>query len=372
MKYVDEYRDPARVRQLSDQLAQLCRRPWTLMEVCGGQTHAILKYGIDRLLPAGLELIHGPGCPVCVTPASSLDQAITLAARADTVVCSYGDMLRVPGSHGDLLTARAAGGGVRVVYSPLEALEIARQHPNREVVFFAVGFETTAPATAMAVFQARQEGLTNFSLLVSHVRVPPAMTALLASPECRIQGFLAAGHVCAVMGSIEYQVIVDRYRVPVVVTGFEPVDMLNGIMACVRQLEAGRHEVENQYRRVVRPDGNQVAQRLMAEVFRSVDREWRGLGTLPASGWGLSEAYAAFDAERRFDLPAAATPEPAECLGGKVLQGLIRPDQCPAFGSRCTPINPLGATMVSSEGACAAYFRYRPPAAPMSQGGMNP
>lgn len=363
VKYQDEYRQPERVRTLADAIARTCSRPWTIMEVCGGQTHAILKYGIDRLLPEGVELIHGPGCPVCVTPLESIDKAIAIALTPGAILCSFGDMLRVPGSRRDLLSARAAGGEVRALYSPLDALKVARENPDRQVVFFSVGFETTAPATAMAVFQARQAGLRNFSLLVSHVRVPPAMTALLAAPDCRIQAFLAAGHVCTVMGTAEYEPIAAAYRLPIVITGFEPVDLLSGLLTCLRRLEAGSPGVENAYRRMVRPDGNLAARELMEQVFQIIDRPWRGLGRIPASGLGLSDAYAAFDAERRFDLEQTATPEPAECQSGRVLQGIIKPGECPAFGTRCTPEHPLGATMVSSEGACAAYYRYRPPAA---------
>ncbi len=337
------------------------------MEVCGGQTHAILKYGIDRLLPAGVELIHGPGCPVCVTPLESIDKAIAIALTPGVILCSFGDMLRVPGSRLDLLSARAAGGEVRALYSPLDALKVAREHPDRQVVFFSVGFETTAPATAMAAFQAKQAGLRNFSLLVSHVRVPPAMEALLAAPDCQIQAFLAAGHVCTVMGTEEYEPIAAAYRLPIVVTGFEPVDLLSGLLTCIRRLETGSPGVENAYRRMVRPEGNLAARRLMEQVFQVIDRPWRGLGRIPASGLGLSDAYAVFDAERRFDLERTTAQEPAECQSGRVLQGIIKPGQCPAFGTRCTPEHPLGATMVSSEGACAAYYRYRPPApsAPM-------
>jgi hydrogenase expression/formation protein HypD len=367
VKHQDEYRQPERVHALADAIGRECTRPWTIMEVCGGQTHAILKYGIDRLLPAGVELIHGPGCPVCVTPLESIDKAIAIALTPGVILCSFGDMLRVPGSRLDLLSARAAGGEVRALYSPLDALKVAREHPDRQVVFFSVGFETTAPATAMAAFQAKQAGLRNFSLLVSHVRVPPAMEALLAAPDCQIQAFLAAGHVCTVMGTEEYEPIAAAYRLPIVVTGFEPVDLLSGLLTCIRRLETGSPGVENAYRRMVRPEGNLAARRLMEQVFQVIDRPWRGLGRIPASGLGLSDAYAVFDAERRFDLERTTAQEPAECQSGRVLQGIIKPGQCPAFGTRCTPEHPLGATMVSSEGACAAYYRYRPPApsAPM-------
>ncbi|MGZ8218040.1 hydrogenase formation protein HypD [Methylomagnum sp.] len=359
MKYLNEYRDPATVHRLAKSIAKTCTQAWTIMEVCGGQTHSILKYGLDRLLPDGLELIHGPGCPVCVTPLEYIDKAIAIAGNPLAILCSFGDMLRVPGSRQDLLAVKAAGGDVRTVYSPLDALKIARDNPARQVVFFAVGFETTAPATAMTAFQAKQTGLANFSLLVSHVRVPPAMEALLSAPASRVQGFLAAGHVCTVMGYTEYEPIAAAYRIPIVVTGFEPVDILSGVLRCVRQLEDGRHEVENEYRRSVQREGNRAALDLLGRVFRVIDRPWRGLGPIPASGLGLSEEYADFDAERRFDLHTLSVPEPADCLSGQVLQGILKPDRCPAFGARCTPEHPLGATMVSSEGACAAYYRYR-------------
>jgi len=364
MKHQSEYRAPELARSLADAIARLRTRPWTLMEVCGGQTHAILRYGIDRLLPADVELIHGPGCPVCVTPLESIDKAVEIAGQPGAILCSFGDMLRVPGSRGDLLTARAEGGDVRALYSPLDALTVARDHPDRQVVFFSVGFETTAPATAMAVWQAQQEGLGNFSLLVSHVRVPPAMEALLDAPDCRIQGFLAAGHVCTVMGYTEYEPIAAARRLPIVVTGFEPVDLLAGIHRCLQMLESGQHGVENEYRRMVRREGNTAARRLLEQVFQVIDRPWRGLGVIPASGLGLSDAYADFDAERRFSFSRVSAPESAECQSGRVLQGAIKPDQCPAFGTRCTPEHPLGATMVSSEGACAAYYRYRPTVRP--------
>jgi hydrogenase expression/formation protein HypD len=360
VKYLDEYRDPEAARRWVDAIHRLVTRPWTLMEVCGGQTHAILKYGLDELLPGAVTLLHGPGCPVCVTPLEKIDRAIALASRPDVIFCSFGDMLRVPGTDRDLLSVKAAGGDVRIVYSPLDALEIARLHPDRQVVFFAVGFETTAPGNAMAVYQAERQGVGNFSLLVSHVLVPPALEAILASPSCRVQGFLAAGHVCAVMGYNEYYPIAARCHVPIVVTGFEPLDLLQGIHMCLRQLEEGRAEVENQYARVVTEGGNRPAQALVAEVFEVVDRAWRGIGEIGRSGLALRAAFQAFDAERRFDLSAVGErPEPAECLSGLVLQGLRTPPQCPAFGTRCTPEHPFGATMVSSEGACAAYYRHR-------------
>ena len=354
-----DYRDPATVQRLIDAIAGTVTRPWTLMEICGGQTHAILRAGLDRLLPPQVTLVHGPGCPVCVTPIGVIDQAIALAGRPDVTLCSFGDMLRVPGSRTDLLAARAAGGDVRVVYSPLDAVALAGREPGRQVVFFAVGFETTAPAVAAAVRQAQALGLVNFSLLCAQVRVPPAMAAILAAPDCRIQGFLAAGHVCTVMGLGEYAPLVARYRVPIVVTGFEPVDILTGVLRCLRQLESGQARLENAYERAAQAAGNPAAQALVGEVFECVARDWRGLGELPESGLGLRAAYAAFDAVRRFELVEIPTPDGGECLAGEVLQGRLRPDRCPAFGSRCTPQRPLGAPMVSSEGACAAYYRYR-------------
>jgi len=359
MKFLDEYRDGESARSYAREIARITTRPWALMEICGGQTHAIVKFGIDELLPKSLSLIHGPGCPVCVTPLEIIDKALEIAARKDVIFTSFGDMLRVPGSHTDLLSVKASGGDVRIIYSPLDALKIAAQNPAKEVVFFGVGFETTAPATAMAVYQAARTGLKNFSLLVSHVLVPPAMEAILSSPDRRVQAFLAAGHVCTVMGFEEYVPIAARYRVPIVVTGFEPLDILQGILMCVEQLESGRFEVQNQYSRSVRREGNQPAQKLLREVFQVVPRKWRGVGEIPASGMGLREAYAEYDAEHKFGVADLRVEEPAECLSGQVLQGLIKPHQCPAFGSRCTPEHPLGATMVSSEGACAAYYRYR-------------
>ena len=362
MKFVDEYRDADRARQLAARLARLVTRPWVLMEVCGGQTHAIVRYGIDTLLPGELELVHGPGCPVCVTPVELIDRALAVAARPEVIFCSFGDMLRVPGSREDLFAVKARGGDVRIVYSPMDAVELARRHPDREVVFFAIGFETTAPATAMAVHQARREGLGNFSLLVSHVLVPPAMEAILSAPGCRVQGFLAAGHVCMVMGYAEYEPLAERHGVPIVVTGFEPLDILQGVYMTVRQLEEGRATVENQYARTVRREGNPAARRLIDTVFEVVPRQWRGVGEIPDSGLALRPAYRDFDAGRRFAVEGIEAREDAECLSGLVLQGLKKPQQCPAFGTRCTPEHPLGATMVSSEGACAAYYRYRGPA----------
>jgi len=329
------------------------------MEICGGQTHAILRFGIDQLLPEQITLIHGPGCPVCVTPVELIDKAIAIAARPGVIFCSFGDMLRVPGSRKDLLTVKAEGGDVRTVYSPVDAVQLAQKHPDRQVVFFAVGFETTAPANAMAVELAGRLGLDNFSILVAHVLVPPAMKAILSSPRCNLQGFLAAGHVCTVTGTKQYGPIAEQYRVPIVVTGFEPLDLLQGIAMCVEQLEAGESKVEIQYSRSVRAEGNRPAMAQVEKVFRLVDRKWRGIGVIPASGWALRDEYAQFDAEKRFQLEQLAVDESPECIAGEVLQGLKRPDQCPAFATRCNPEHPLGAPMVSTEGACAAYYRYR-------------
>ncbi len=359
MKYVDEYRGRAHAQALARELRATVTRPHAVMEVCGGQTHAIVKYGIDALLPPEVTLIHGPGCPVCVTGVGLIDKAVALAGREDVIFCSFGDMLRVPGSSRDLLSVKAAGGDVRMVYSPLDAVKAAANAPEKEVVFFAVGFETTAPANALAVLQAKRLGLKNFSLLCAQVRVPPALEALLAMPECRVGGFLAAGHVCTVMGYREYEAIAAGHGVPIVVTGFEPVDILTGILHCVAQLEAGRAEVENQYARSVTRDGNTRAQQSMAEVFSVVDRDWRGLGTIPRSGLGLKEAYREYDAEHRFTLPEEQEHEAGVCISGEVLSGLKKPNECPAFGTQCTPEHPQGAPMVSGEGACAAYYRYR-------------
>ncbi len=359
MKFREEYRDPVAARRFADAIARITTRPWKIMEVCGGQTHAIVRYGIDQLLPPEITLIHGPGCPVCVTPVDYVDKAIEIAGRPGTILCSFGDMLRVPGTEGDLLGAKSRGADIRIVYSPLDALQVARTNPGREVVFFAVGFETTAPANAMAAYLARREGLTNFSLLVSHVLVPPAMRAILDGPTNQVQGFLAAGHVCTVMGFEEYEPIAARYSVPLVVTGFEPLDILEGVYLCVRQLEEGRAEVENQYSRSVRRAGNLPAQKIMREVFRVVRRRWRGIGEIAESGLGLAEAFRAFDAEERFGPVGARDEAETECISGLVLCGDSKPCDCPAFGTRCTPEHPLGVTMVSSEGACAAYYRYR-------------
>jgi hydrogenase expression/formation protein HypD len=359
MKYLDEYRDADAAHKYAREIARITTRPWSLMEVCGGQTHAIVKFGLDELLPKQITLIHGPGCPVCVTAVELIDKALEIAARPEVIFCSFGDMLRVPGSTTDLLSVKARGGDVRMVYSPLDAVKLAEQNPAREVVFFGVGFETTAPTTAMAVYQAAQKGLKNFSLLVSHVLVPPAMEAILSSPDCRVQAFLAAGHVCTVMGWEEYIPIAAKYHVPIVVTGFEPLDILQGVLMCIEQLETGRAEVENQYSRAVRQEGNRPAQQLIREVFQVVPRKWRGIGEIAQSGLGLRDAYAAFDAERKFGVAGLRVEESSECLSGLVLQGKIKPHECPAFGTRCNPEHPLGATMVSSEGACAAYYRYR-------------
>ena len=359
MKYLTEYRDERIARALATEIAQSIKRPWVLMEICGGQTHTIMRYGLDELLPADLELVHGPGCPVCVTPLETIDTAIELASRTGTILVSYGDMLRVPGSRSDLFRAKAEGADVRVVYSPMEALKIARDYPGRKIVFLAIGFETTAPANAMAAWQAKREGLTNFSLLVSHVLVPPAIRGLLTSPVNRVQAFIAPGHVCTIMGCGEYDALVRDFRVPMVVGGFEPVDLLQAILMLVKQLEAGEAKLENQYVRSVSYQGNLAAQQVMKEVFEVADQKWRGIGSIPQSGLRLREEFAAYDAARVFGMVDFSVEEPAECISAQVLQGLKRPTDCPAFGMRCTPENPLGAPMVSSEGACAAYYRYR-------------
>jgi hydrogenase expression/formation protein HypD len=359
MKFREEYRDPVAARRLAEVIARTVTRPWNIMEVCGGQTHAIVRYGLDQMLPPEIGLIHGPGCPVCVTPVDYVDKAIEIAGRPGTILCSFGDMLRVPGSSGDLLAAKSRGADIRVIYSPLDALEVARRAPDREVILFAVGFETTAPANALAPYRAKREGLRNFSLLSSHVLVPPAMRAILSAPVNRVQGFLAAGHVCTIMGLDDYEPIAARYRVPIVVTGFEPLDILEGVYLCVRQLEAGRAEVENQYSRSVRRAGNPPARQIMREVFQIVRRRWRGIGEIAESGLALSDAYRAFDAEARFGAVVAGEERAGECIAGLILCGEKKPYECPAFGTRCTPEHPLGVTMVSSEGACAAYHGHR-------------
>ena len=358
MRYIDEYRDPARARALLEQIRRTAVRDWTIMEICGGQTHSIMRNGIDQLLPSNVKLVHGPGCPVCVTPLETIERALAIAARPGVILTSFGDMLRVPGTSKDLFMARSEGADVRIVFSPLEALQIARENPEREVVFLAVGFETTAPANAMAVRQAAREGIGNFSELVSQVMVPPAMRAILASPGNRVQGFLAAGHVCAIMGWEEYEPVAEEFGVPVVPTGFEPVDLLDGILKVVEMLEAGQSGVLNAYGRVVSREGNPEARRVMKEVFEVADRPWRGIGVIPASGLVLRREYERFDAEKRFDVGHIAPQESPLCRSGEVLQGHLKPSDCPAFARECTPQTPLGATMVSSEGACAAYYRY--------------
>lgn len=359
MKYLDEFSNPELAGKLVDQIRAATSRRWAIMEVCGGQTHSIIRHGIDQLLPDEIEMIHGPGCPVCVTPLEMIDKALEIACRPEVIFCSFGDMLRVPGSSKDLFRVKSEGGDVRVVYSPLDALTIARENPDRQVVFFGIGFETTAPANAMTVYQAKRLGINNFSLLVSHVLVPPAIAAIMESPTCRVQAFLAAGHVCCVMGTDEYPALTEKYRIPIVVTGFEPLDILEGIRRTVIQLEAGRHELENAYPRAVQAQGNTAAKAMLEDVFEVGDRAWRGIGMIPNSGWRLSPAYRDFDAEYRFSVTGIHTAESVVCRSGEVLQGFIKPHECAAFGKECTPRNPLGATMVSSEGACAAYYLYR-------------
>ncbi len=359
MKYLDEYRDADLTQKLLANIQKTVTHSWTLMEVCGGQTHSILKSGLDQMLPPEINLIHGPGCPVCVTPLELVDKAIALASRPEVIFTSYGDMLRVPGSTRDLFAVKAAGGDVRIVYSPLDALKIARDNPQKTVVFFAIGFETTAPANAMAMLQAKAQNLSNFAVLVSHVTVPAAITALMDSPDIQVEGFLAAGHVCTVMGYWEYEPLAEKYKIPIVVTGFEPVDILHGILDCVRELEAGRYTVQNAYARSVTRDGNQPAQVVIQNVFEMTDRAWRGIGVIPMSGYKLRNEFADFDAEKRFpEVQSIETHESPLCISGLVLQGLKKPIECPAFGIECTPQTPLGATMVSSEGTCAAYYRY--------------
>ncbi len=359
MKFVNEYRDGQIAQKYARALSFLVSKSWTIMEICGGQTHSIVKYGIDQLLPPEITLIHGPGCPVCVTPIELIDEAIAIANQDNTILCSFGDMLRVPGSQHDLLSIKATGKDIRIVYSPLDAIKIAQDNPTKEVVFFGVGFETTAPATAMSVYQAFNLGLKNFSILVSHVLVPPAMEALLSSPETRVQGFLLAGHVCTIMGYTQYEPIAQKYQIPLVVTGFEPVDILQGIYMCIKQLEENRHEVENQYSRSVKKEGNENAQKIITEVFKIVNRNWRGIGEIAESGLGLQDKYIDFDASHKFNLTIEKANQNIECISGLILQGIKKPQECSAFGNNCTPEHPLGAPMVSSEGACAAYYRYR-------------
>ena len=358
MKYLSEFRDPALAQNILAEIRSITTRNWAIMEVCGGQTHTIIRQGIDQLLPEQIELIHGPGCPVCVTPLELIDKALAIAAKPNVTFCSFGDMLRVPGSEKDLFRVKSEGGDVRTVYSPLDALKIAEDYPTKEVVFFGVGFETTAPANAMAVFQAKHRNVRNFSILVSHVLVPPAVQAIMESPANRVQAFLAAGHVCSITGYSAYPPLAKKYKVPIVVTGFEPLDVLEGIRRAVAQLESGRAEVENAYQRVVNFDGNRQAQAMIEDVFVTSDRAWRGIGVIPQSGWSLAEKYRDFDAEYKFDVQNITTVESPLCHSGEVLQGMLKPHQCPAFGKECTPRNPLGATMVSSEGACAAYYNY--------------
>ena len=358
MKYLDEYRDGSVAAGLVHEIEAITTRPWVLMEVCGGQTHSIVRYGIDRMLPSLIELVHGPGCPVCVTSLEMIDRAHAIASTPDVIFTSFGDMLRVPGSRGDLLSLKSRGADVRVVYSPLDALKIAIDNPAKRVVFFGIGFETTAPANAMAVYRAKQEGVANFSMLVSHVLVPPAMAAILQSPGNRVQGFLGPGHVCAIMGTSEYVALAERYRVPIVISGFEPIDLLEGILMTVRQLEEGRAVVENQYARAVTAEGNLPALKVVFEVFEVGDRKWRGVGSIPKSGYKLRHEYTAHDASRIFEVDDIETQESELCISGPILRGLKKPGDCPAFGRECSPEHPLGATMVSAEGACAAYYQY--------------
>ena len=359
MKYLDEFRDPVLAKNLLDEIHRVTTRPWTIMEICGGQTHSIMRHGLDQLLPENITLVHGPGCPVCVTPLVTIDRALAVAAKENVIFTSFGDMLRVPGSDDDLFSVKSRGGDVRMVYSPLESLKLARENPDKEVVFLAVGFETTAPGNAMALKQAVTEGLTNFSEIVSHVLVPPAMEAILSAPTSRVQGFLAAGHVCTIMGWDEYEPIALKYKVPIVPTGFEPVDILQGILKTVELLESGEPGVENQYLRVVKQEGNPVARAVVDEVYEICDRPWRGIGVIPGSGLKIRDEHAAFDAEKKFNVTDLNPTEPEVCIAGEILQGLRKPPECPAFGQQCTPMTPLGATMVSSEGACAAYHRYQ-------------
>lgn len=358
MQYTEEYRDARLVHAALEELKRTVTQPWVIMEICGGQTHAIMQYGLDQLLPEEIELVHGPGCPVCVTPLEQIDRALAIASQPDVIFTSFGDMLRVPGSQHDLFSIRAAGGDVRVIYSPLDAVRIAQENPEKQVVFFAIGFETTAPGNAASILQAQTLGVRNYSILVSQVGVPPAMNAILSSSENRVQGFLAAGHVCSVMGYWEYPPLTEQFQVPIVITGFEPLDLIKGILMTVKQLETGRCEVQNAYPRVVTYKGNQPAQEMMKRVFEPCDRGWRGIGTIPMSGWGLRPAFSDFNAERRFNIQHIQTQESPVCIAGEILQGIKKPMECPVFGTQCTPETPLGATMVSSEGACAAYYRY--------------
>lgn len=358
MRYLDEFRDADLAKNILEKISKTIKHPWVIMEICGGQTHSIMQHGIDQLIPREIELVHGPGCPVCVTSLELVDKALAIAAKPNVIFCSFGDMLRVPGSNGDLFSIKAAGGQVRIVYSPLDAVKIAQQNPDKEVVFFAIGFETTAPANAMSVLYAQSLGLKNYSILVSHVTVPPAMHAILGSPSNRVQGFLAAGHVCSVMGYHQYHSISQQYKIPIVVTGFEPFDLLKGILMTVEQLESGVYEVENAYGRVVTEQGNIPAQAMIHRVFQDCDRNWRGIGMIPQSGWELRPEFDSYNAEKRFDVGSIQTKESEICISGQILQGMKKPTQCPAFGKLCTSQNPLGATMVSSEGTCAAYFLY--------------
>ncbi len=358
MRHLDEFRDPELARRVIAEIHATVTQPWIIMEICGGQTHAIMRHGIDQLLPDEITLVHGPGCPVCVTPLETIDRALAIAERPEVIFTSFGDMLRVPGSHDDLFRVKSRGGDVRMIYSPLETLEMARENPDREVVFLAVGFETTAPGNAMALKQAVAEGLTNYSQIVSHVLVPPAMEAILSSPANRVQGFLAAGHVCAVMGWEEYEPIAERYGVPIVPTGFEPVDVLDGLLKTVKLLESQTPAVSNQYLRTVRKQGNPAARAVMDEVYEVCDRKWRGIGTIPASGLKIVDHLVAYDAQKKFSVEDITTVEPEVCISGQILQGIKRPDECPVFGTECKPTSPFGATMVSGEGACAAYYRY--------------
>jgi hydrogenase expression/formation protein HypD len=359
VKYVDEFRDGPACLKLAESIKKITTKPWVIMEICGGQTHSIARYGLEDLLPPQISLVHGPGCPVCVTPVEVINKAVEIAARPEVIFCSFGDMMRVPGTGKDLLSVKANGGQVKLVYSPLDAVKIAQKNPEKEVVFFAVGFETTASPNAMAVIQAKALGLKNFSILASHVLVPPAMEAILSSPENRVQGYLAAGHVCTIMGWEQYPPIAEKYKVPIVVTGFEPLDILQGTFLCVKQLEEGRHEVENQYARSVRKEGNIESLKVIAEVFKVIDKKWRGIGLIPKSGWALNEKYRDYDAEQKFGVAHVTAEESTECISGQILLGIKKPAQCPAFGTRCTPEHPLGAPMVSTEGACSAYYRYR-------------